>query len=309
MSDAAVEALRAFGIDHEELVPLAGGASTAIWKVVDAEHSYVLRCHDRRYSCIDVASELVWLEAVDEGTILRIPAPVRQANGELAPVTQTDAQGRRQSLWTMLCWVAGENLGRLPLEDEARLIGYMLAELHLFGKRWSPLPGFSRPSYNGAYFEATARKLLPRIDAYLNDDMRLQLDTALKRSTNVLDRLGRDAEQQFGLIHADVHDGNVVFDDNSAQVGIIDFGRFGFGCWALDVAMAMHYLTEELGKPLLEAYIQRHPLTADAHRALPYFRFLAAIDNFSFLAANAEEVESISLELPDLLAQAEQLVG
>lgn len=88
---------------------------------------------------------------------------------------------------------------------------------------------------------------------------------------------------------------------------MIDFGRCGLGCWALDVAMAMHYLTDDLGQSLLAAYQATRPLSSDALWALPFLRSLAAIDNLSFLSAFPEEAQTLAVEVPDLIAQAERL--
>ncbi len=183
----------------------------------------------------------------------------------------------------------------------------MVATLHQHAQRWSPPPDFTRPVYDAAHFQAAAETLWQHTSTDLDEGTRLVLETALGCSSEVLERLGR-AAKQIGLIHADLHDGNLVYGGEPRRAGVIDFGRCGFGCWALGVAMAVHYLTEELGAPLVAAYAARFGLTSDAEAALPHLRFLAAVENLSFLSAIPDEAAFIAAELPGLITQAEQLV-
>lgn len=156
--------LRSFGIERADLVELPpGGTSRATWKARDAGGSYVLRRHDRlRQPPAHVASELTWLDALARRSTVPTPVPVRQANGVLAPVVEPGSEGRLGALWTLLDWVDGETLGRLPDDHEAGLIGSMLAALHLAAQEWSPPPGFVRPAYDAAHFEDAAHDLLVR---------------------------------------------------------------------------------------------------------------------------------------------------
>ncbi len=309
MADGALEILRAFGIGRTELSELPDGTSGAVWKVHDAGRSYVLRRHDQpRQLAAHVHSELAWLDALGEDATLPTTVPVRQANGELAPIGETEADGETRALWTLLQWVDGATLGRLPDGHEAGLIGSMRAGLHRRAKSWSPSLGFARPVYDGAHFERAAPTLAVQTSGLLDARPRRDLDLALRGSVDVLARLGRD-EARVGLIHADVHDGNVVYTGEPRRAGVIDFERCGFGCWALDLAMPMHYLTDAPHGPLAAAYASSFGLTSEAEDALPNLRFLAAIDNLAILSIIPAGAEFIPAELALLTAQAERLLG
>jgi len=308
MTDVVRNVLTAFRLDRAEPSELVGGMTNSAWKVQDGALSYVLRRHDRREATASqVRSELLWLEVLGSESNVRTPVPVRLANGSLAPVAEPGPDGDALAFWTLVSWVDGDTLERLPDAREAGLIGSMLADMHGRARAWRPPPEFDRLTYDAWLFETSARTLVTHAGEQLTARARLDLHTALGLSTVLLERLRRDPEQT-GLIHADIHDGNVVFGGEPRQAGVIDFARFGFGPWALDLAMAMHYLTEDLSVPLFEAHHSRFILSPDAERALPNLRFLAAVENLAILSGFPDEAEFVASELPGLVAQAERLL-
>ena len=301
--------LPAFGLPEVNVVALSGGLSGTTWKATVARQAYVVRRHDPPgQTTATVISELAWLDALATDTSLPTSDPVRRADGELAPVIERRSNGEPLAFWTVSRWVEGESLGRLPDPREAGLIGTRIATLHGHARDWSPPPGFARPTYDAAHFALAASTLVNRRETLLDTAARRLLDDALRRGTDVLSRLGREPDE-IGLIHADLHDGNIIFGDVPKRPGVIDFGRFGWGCWALDLAMALHYLDDDLISPVVDAYETGFGLTTDARRALPALRFLAALDNLAVLSAIPEEAEFVTGELSLVLGQAERLVG
>ena len=78
----------------------------------------------------------------------------------------------------------------------------------------------------------------------------------------VMTDLGEGAGE-FGLIHADLHLGNVLF--WRGEVRVIDFDDCGFGYWLYDIAVALwelRYRTdyEDFRSALIEGYTQHRPL-------------------------------------------------
>lgn len=226
----------------------------------------------------------------------------------LAPVAGDVLNGTAGVDWTLVHWVDGTTLGRLPDVSEAALTGTKLAELHQQARRWLPPAGFVRPIFDARYFERMATDLFVRMDEQIAGPTGADLWAAMSVSLDTLERLMSD-RTEVGLIHADIHDGNVVFDDEHGTPGLIDFARFGIGCWALDLAMAMHYLTEDLTIPLAEAYTGEFDLSATARHALPALRYLAGIENLAILSAIPDEADFVIAELPDLAAHARSLTA
>ena len=70
-----------------------------------------------------------------------------------------------------------------------------------------------------------------------------------------------------GLVHGDLHQENVLFDDTS--VGVIDFDDCGWGFFLYDLAVPLSEVSLRPAYPamrsaLLEAYARRRPLPDDA---------------------------------------------
>ena len=87
---------------------------------------------------------------------------------------------------------------------------------------------------------------------------------ALVRSTTTALAARPDAA---GLIHADLHQENVLFGNGS--VGVIDFDDCGWGFFLYDLAVPLSEVTLRPAYPamrdaLLEAYARRRPLPDDA---------------------------------------------
>ena len=81
------------------------------------------------------------------------------------------------------------------------------------------------------------------------------------RMRRVMTQLG-DGADQIGLIHADLHLGNVLFSRDDARV--IDFDDCGFGYWLYDIAVSLWELRhrDDYGQfraALIEGYARHRP--------------------------------------------------
>lgn len=303
MQTSARIILAAYNITPSDIVPLTGGLETDVWRVIAIEGTYTARrfcTSDQQLSSL--SSELVWLDALSAHAV-PVPRPVRLRDGTLAPVMETDVDGLAVAMWTLLEWVEGAPLGRLPTPDEARKVGKLTATMHNVARHWAPPEKFMRPRYDTTLFRTAADTLFANLgNALAHSDLAL-LEDAIVRSCAVLDQLwseGRD----IGVIHADLHDGNVLWSEDAPQPWAIDFGRCGTAPLALDVAMAQHYLTPELAEDLLDGYLAAMlapPLDASSLASL---RYLAAVENFAVLSRFPEEIENIVRDVPFLTSQA-----
>jgi Ser/Thr protein kinase RdoA (MazF antagonist) len=230
----AVRALAAYPIDEPRLTFIAHGENTT-FRIDSADGRFLLRVHrpNRHGPGVDsqvaVGSELTWLAAVQADTELSVPTPVRTRDGEWTTV----ADG-------LVCSVLGWQTGRMqdnnPRPVHFRRLGGVLARLHDHASTWTPPSGFVRMRWDwetffgntmeyGGISAADCWELLPTL-------VRVQFDEIARRM-----RIIMTESQPDGLIHADLHLENALFEGDALR--IIDFDDCGFGYWLYDLAVPL----------------------------------------------------------------------
>jgi len=211
-------------------------------------------------SRVAVGAELDWLAALQADTELSVPTPVRTRAGQWTTVVD----GRVCSL---LGWQGGRMQAANPRPVHFRRLGGVLARLHEHASTYEPPAGFVRMRWDwetffgntmeyGGVSVAGCWDLLPQA-------VRAQFDEVARRMRTVMAVLG-EAADAFGLIHADLHLENALFDGDAVRV--IDFDDCGFGYWLYDLAVPLWDNRHRADYPayretLLEGYA--------AHRDLP----------------------------------------
>jgi Ser/Thr protein kinase RdoA (MazF antagonist) len=234
----AVRALAEYPVDDARLSFIAHGENTT-FRVDSRGLRFLLRVHrPNRHgpgvdSRIAVGSELAWLAALQAETDLSVPTPIRTGAGEWTAV----ADGR---VCSVLGWQNGRMHAASPQPAHFRRLGGILAGLHEHAAGWAPPPGFVRMRWDwetffgntmeyGGVSAAGCWDLLPA-------PVRAQFDEVARRMRTVMDGLGSKPDA-FGLIHADLHLANALFD--GATVRLIDFDDCGFGYWLYDLAVPL----------------------------------------------------------------------
>lgn len=204
----------------------------ASFRVTLGGRSYSLRVYapDRRERP-EVESEMRWLAAVSADGAIPCPRPLRLADGHYV------WEAPRARFVTAASWIDGDvipNAERTP--EHFRLVGAMLAKLHLFSGRWQTPDGFTRPRCDADGIFAGDRQQLAA-------ELRRDLVRAEQELRQAEDAIGRDAAA-YGLIHGDPSFSNILFD--SDRPALIDFDDCGFGHYAFDLAVV---LAGAWGKP------------------------------------------------------------
>lgn len=180
-----------------------------------------------------IVSELAWLTALRADTPLQVPRALEARDGEF--VVEATA-GDQTRLCTVLEWMPGRIHEDTARPVHFRRLGEAMARLHAHADAWTPPHGFVRIEWDheaffGAgmiYGELPARECWERLPPALHE----RFDEVSERMRGVLAEDG-DA----GLIHADLHMGNVVFEGDAAKP--IDFDDCGFGPRLYDLAVAV----------------------------------------------------------------------
>ncbi len=209
-------------------------------------------------STVAIGSELAWLQAIRADSDLEVPEPVAAADGSL---TVTATAGGVSRVCSVLRWMDGRIHEASARPVHLRRLGEAMARLHDQADGWTPPAGFTRIQWDHEAFfgdvmvygdvpAARCWELLPA-------DLRARFAAVGDRMADVLPGLSG------GLIHADLHLGNALFDRGSVK--LIDFDDCGFGPRLYDVAVALWELRDEPDYPayrdaLVGGYQSRRPI-------------------------------------------------
>jgi Ser/Thr protein kinase RdoA (MazF antagonist) len=209
-------------------------------------------------SAAAVRSELAWLQAIRAETDLQVPEPVTAKDG--ATTVQASAAGETR-VCSVLRWMDGRIMEDSSRPVHLRRLGEAMARLHDQSDEWTPPPGFVRIRWDHETFfgdgmvygetpAAGCWELLPA-------ELRARFEAVGARMADVVE------QGDFGLIHADLHLGNAVF--QQGDVKLIDFDDCGRGPRLYELAVALWELRDEPHYPpyrdaLLQGYLAHRDL-------------------------------------------------
>jgi Ser/Thr protein kinase RdoA (MazF antagonist) len=264
----AEDAVASFGLAEDRLTFLTDTENT----VFRVGGRYVLRIHrPSTKTREEIASELGWLAALRRDTDLAVPDPVASAAGE--QVVLVRAEGAPGPCWCVLFrWMDGRFVPGDIDPDRFARVGELTAALHAHAAAWTPPADFQRGRLDAETVglevgpDAAFARGLPAAD-------RRAIAAVVARVRADMERVGsgRDA---FGVIHADLHQFNVLF--HRGAVRAIDFDDCGWGHYLYDVAVALvgagqSRSTPPLRRAFLAGYRRVRALPADQERLLESF--------------------------------------
>ena len=302
---AAAQALQAFAIvpSELELVTVSENVTFRVVAAVDGA-AYVLRLHRPGYhSLTELESERVWIRALGEAGIA-VPVPVRAPDGRDYVQVFIAAHGEHRYAG-LARWTDGQLLDDVlhdrEVVDAERVsaavaryfeqLGALIARMHNQASRWAVPTDFQRHALDADGLLGDAPFWGPFWDhpGFTVDERRLVLATrdALRE---VLARYGRSAAN-YSVIHADLHPGNLLVDED--RLTIIDFDDAGFGWHQYDVAVALVKLH---GKPqfenaqtaLLRGYRSTRALPARDESMIPVFLLIRRLATIGWVYQRPE---------------------
>ncbi len=232
--------------------------------------TFLLRVHrDDYHSDAGILEELGWLDRLaSEG--LRVPGPVRnRAEGFLTVGNREPAGPRRVSLFR---WVEGRFIWKSLSLAQTREIGALLARIQKVGLAHAGRSGVRVRRYwtsEGLLGAKPKFGPIDRLQAARPDEQRLIL-RARDRVFAKLRAYERRHPERMGLIHADLHFGNLLSMPDGA-IGAIDFDDCGHGFHVYDLAiplLGISQLVRDAKRPkdyarmkeaLIEGYSARAP--------------------------------------------------
>ena len=191
------------------------------------------------------------------------------------PTTQGDFLGvvntkKDQRTFALFHYAEGISLNRKAVTNKQCFeMGSALAKIHLTADSFKT--SFDRYSLDVKYLVEEPIRLLSEAEKFANseEDIKhgLRILEKLQPIDNYIDRIngiGTDSGK-FGIIHADLHLGNVHF--RGDNLTIFDFDHCAFGWRAYDLAIS-YYLPEEKRYSMIEGYESKRPLSPEEHDSL-----------------------------------------
>jgi Ser/Thr protein kinase RdoA (MazF antagonist) len=244
-----------------------------------------LRFHRPGYqTSAAINSELLWMEALAKHNF-PCPAPIRTLHGNLT------IDLKKRPTTSLISWIDAHEIGAVisdTLEDNISLfsdIGRLIAELHNVTDQIETKT-FKRNSWNevgfigdnplwGKFWENPS---LTATEAELLNKMRKTLRPYFKGITN----------KDFGLIHADLLQENILKDAN--QLWVIDFDDSGFGFREYDLASALIQHIDnprflEIQSALIESYNDNRAKFDTNPRAVNLFIMLRSLASCGWISS------------------------
>lgn len=306
----AARALEAYGLTDAALAYL-GHNENLTFRVADARNgsAYLLRLHrpvsaafvGMRQRPNVIASECAWLEALARDTPLAVQAPVRSLSGESVSHVASDDDSIPASL---LRWLDGQPFRRdaPDAEAHARALGTLVARLHDHAAHWTPPEGFTRPTYDVAYYRDQLSHL-PDFAAHGIVSLE-ELDTLQRTADAILAAVESlvVSSASWGLIHADLHAGNLLLHNDELRA--IDFSLCGIGFFAFDLATALLALAPQHHTTALATYaaLRSLPPDTDTGRVLDACALLSRLGAYVYMLPNAAQRDWLRERVPRFVA-------
>jgi len=291
----AQQALEAWGLQSEkhELVSVT---ENIVFCVKTADGKLLRLCLHRSWyhNLQELISECQWTRALSEyGISTPIQVPALDGNDYVLVRDNLSGEARYAS---MNQWVDGEIMGRIisrseDFEGYFKRLGEMAARIHNQASNWKLPPGFTRHSLDAEGFMGEKPFWGPFWAApTLTSDERKRFEHLRKEIYNLLARLDTDSDN-YSMIHADLHPGNLVI--NGDHLHVIDFDDAGLGWHMYELAVGLfsyqdHPRFPEMVKAVFEGYREFRPLSAESTVLLPLFLLVRALASVGWVAARPE---------------------
>lgn len=240
---------------------------------------FVVRFHRPGYNTHEeMVSERLWLRAL-AASGLNVPQGVPTPDGREFVAVEVDSEER---LVGVARWVEGTPLDRVLAETDAvelidryfEALGRLAAGVHNASSTWAPPSEFTRRAWDadGLVGESPLWGRFWEVPDFSAEECR----TLAGARVQIRDRLreyGTD-RPTYGIIHADLHPGNVLVDGGRTR--LIDFDDAGFGWHMHELAVALYNNQGSrhfgaMQEALIRGYRSRREIAEEDLAMLPLF--------------------------------------
>ena len=290
-------ALDSYGIQADR-IKLMGVSDNITYRVeTKPGRWYLLRLHqNEQTSKGEIISELVWLEYLKTTDLV---APVGVKNTDNSYVTEIRTKfAEKSQLCSLMEWVDGRLINEDTQSARISNIGALMAKLHNYSAEFQPDNSFTRPVWGAKSLLADLDKLGGNYHQFMSKEDYRVFQRAVEKVCVEIAELETNS-RDFGMIHADLHMGNVLL--HKGELRMIDFGRCGYGHYMYDVAQSFLGIIPVQRKSFLEEYQTQRQLPDNHKSELGTFYIMACIENICFHSSDPLEIEDLTKKTPFFL--------
>jgi len=253
----------------------------------------------------NLMAEIAFVRLLGADGRVRVPQPIQNLDGGF--FTSIFHQPSQRTFHCVLySWIEGEELEDEPTDDQVKAMGVAMATMHLVAPTFelphgASLPTFDDPLWWTEDFLLSEKSVL---DASAKD----LISRALMAIKEGVAKFYLSATPM--IIHADMHGGNVLW--NQDHLSVIDFDDCGFGLPIQDLATALYYFdTPEQDSAFKEGYKSVAPLPECSEREMKMFFLQRRIIllNYLYETSNLEHKSMIPEYQEETLRRIENFLG
>lgn len=233
-----------------------------------------------------LTAQMAWLQALSEDGRVIVQAPIANRQGNFVTQVQLAGLDRLSSVCVQR-WITAQHVSNWDAEH-AHAVGLLLATLHSISEEWADSGNEQFGSYEDKYLVEAIDGLAVTVDLELiNAEQYSLIRQAGERISAMLAQWER-SKATFGLVHGDLHQGNVLFEGMKALA--LDYGAFR-SFFLYDLGVSLYHATFDevaIRHALVAGYDSVRPLTRTDHDSLEAFMILAALFNLTFQATLPE---------------------
>lgn len=298
--DILRDAAQRYGISTEQVQPLSGGHFSHVYEFIRDRERRVLRIipPNEDIDGDSLHGVLAWMDFLAANR-MSVPKPIPSDEGKLV---ETVERGNKSYAVVVFEEAVGILVEKLVHEqwsaEQYERLGRTVGRMHALAKCYEPAhASLRRPNWDeiGNCFNPIG----------LLDESQTAI---LQRRSEVLDQVATlpKGDDSYGLIHADLHFGNVLMDETSSAITIIDFDDCCYGWYAMDIAMTLFDMVVvrdpadrdafalEFLDALLDGYRKENPMDSYWIGQLPHFLKLLEIGVYSQVYRNYDPEDSDS---------------
>jgi len=292
--EAATQVAPEFGLAPTKVRIISRSENVVCALTLPSGDQVIMRLHRPGYNTLaEMESEVQWVQALSDAGV-PVPHAIPTRAGPFYTAANVGAETRYVGV---VSWVDGEPLGDATSASGVDIvnfyahIGTVAAQIRVQSETWQRPAHFARRSWDA--------------NGLVGDDplwgrfWEVESLTAEQRQTFTMCRDALRSELQllpvtpehYGLIHADLHPGNLLASGD--QLTVIDFDDAGFGWFEHELAVALHPVLNEPWEPqaraaLLQGYRDVHSLTARSEALIDTFVTVRCLMLVSWLEARPE---------------------